>query len=69
MWKIQFIKLNAEMIYLTGEWFTKSEALDVAKSIAKNSMLKHVVNDFQIEYENGDLLIVERLSFLRKNVR
>jgi hypothetical protein len=60
MWKIQFIKLNAEMVYLTGEWYTKTEAFDVAKSIAKNSMLK---------YENGDLLIVKRESFLKKIFR
>jgi hypothetical protein len=57
------------MIYLTGEWYTKTEALDVAKSIAKNSMLKYIVNDCRIEYENGDLLIVNRESFLKKKFR
>jgi hypothetical protein len=57
------------MVYLTGEWYTKTEAFDVAKSIAKNSMLKYVVGDSQIEYENGDLLIVKRESFLKKIFR
>ncbi len=69
LYKIKFIQKDKEPVYLIGKYNTFKQAFDVAKSLAKASLLKYEVKERNIEYENGDILEIEIIPFTRKNIR
>ena len=69
MFMIKFHKKDSDPVYLTGKYNSKKVALKIARQIADNSMIPYIEEDDTFKYDNEDLLIVERVSRLKKNVR
>lgn len=71
MFKIKFQKKDREPVFLQGKYNTKNSAFDSIKILAEKTMIKYEIDNknYIINFENGDLMCIERISNLKKEFR
>ena len=71
MFKIKFQKKDREPVFLQGKYNTKDSAFNSAKILAEKTMFKYEIDNenYIINFENGDIMCVERISILKKEFR